>query len=280
MSTGTEYANKLEQWFTSTPDLVQQVLRPVFDPANDMLKAVAGDPEDLVRAGQRYVDVSRRVIELAEQQRTDRQRLAGAWEGQGYDAFVQRANQIEEQLKQVADATGKTKDVLEAAAKACVEGANLIIDIIVTLIAFAIGTLIVKLALAALTFGASLLAWVAEQVVAGIVALTRILNVTMQVARVLTQVARIFRQISTILRGVADTLRALKALLEMLDALNKSAKGMAKAGAFSARAGAYATTNAALLGGNVPLPGGSLYRTERDAVDASEHVDDAQAAAG
>ncbi|MEV0130621.1 hypothetical protein AB0H83_19425 [Dactylosporangium sp. NPDC050688] len=275
-----EYANKLEQWFSSAPGPVQEVLRPVFDPANDMLKAVAGDPQDLVRAGQRYVEVGREIVAIAERQRTDRQRLAGAWEGDGYRAFTDKAAEIEEKLKTLGEATGKTDEVLKAAAEACVEGANLIIDIIVTLVAFAIGTLIVKLALAALTLGASMLAWVAEQIVAGIVALTRILNVTMQVARVLMQVARIFKQIAEILRGVANLLKAMKTLLEMLDKLNKASKGMAKLGAFSTRAGAYAAVNATVLGGNVPLPGGSLLKTGRDAQDAAGHASDAEDAAG
>jgi uncharacterized protein YukE len=275
-----EYANKLEQWFSSAPGPVQEVLRPVFDPANDMLKAVAGDPQDLVRAGQRYVDIGREIIAIAEKQKTDRQRLAGAWEGDGYQAFTDKATDIEAKLKTVGEATEKTDEVLKAAAEACVEGANLIIDIIVTLVAFAIGTLVVKLALAALTFGASMLAWVAEQIVAGIIALTRILNVTMQVARVLIQVARIFKQIATILRGVANLLKAMKALLEMLDGLNKASKGWAKAAAFSTRAGAYATVNAAVLGGNVPLPGGSLLKLGQDAQDAGEHAGDAHDAAG
>ncbi|WP_238005935.1 hypothetical protein KZZ52_42020 [Dactylosporangium sp. AC04546] len=274
-----EYANKLEQWFSSAPGPVQEVLRPVFDPANEMLKAVAGDPQDLVRAGQRYVDISNQIIQISEKQKTDRQKLAGAWDGEGYQAFADKAAEIEEKLKVIGEATGKTDEVLKAAAEACVEGANLIIDIIVTLIAFAIGTLVVKLALAALTFGASMLAWVAEQIVAGIVALTRILNVTAQVARILMQVARIFKQIAQVLRGVANLLKAMKTLLEMLDKLNKASKGWAKAGAFSARAGAYAAVNATVLGGNVPLPGGSSLKIGEDAKAAKGHVDDAQDAA-
>jgi hypothetical protein len=275
-----EYANKLEQWFSSAPGPVQDVLRPVFNPANDMLKAVAGDPQDLVRAGQRYVDVSREIIAIAERQHTDRQRLEGAWEGDGYQAFTDKAKDIEDKLKVIGEATGKTDEVLKAAAEACVEGANLIIDLIVTLIAFAIGTLIVKLALSVITAGVSMLAWVAEQIAAGIVTLIRVFNVTLQVARVLVQVSRIFKQIETILKGVVTLLKAMKTLLEMLDKLYKTSQGMAKLAAFSGRAGAYATVNATVLGGNVPLPAGSLYKTGLDAQDAAGHVDDAQDAAG
>lgn len=283
MTAAIQQANKLEQWFSGAPDLVQQVLRPVFDAANDQLKAVAGDPHDLVQAGEYYVQLGRQIVALAEQQHADRQGLASAWEGEAYAAFAAKAHDIEERLREVGEATGKTKEVLHAAAEACVEGANLIIDVIVALIAFAIGTLLVKLALAALTFGASMLAWVAEQIAAGIIALTRIANVTMQVARILTQISQIFEKLATILRGIAQVLALIKDLLVMLDEMTKGAKGLSKLGMFSVRAGAYATTNAgigATTNLNIPLPGGSVLEAGKTANSAAGRVGETQEAAG
>jgi uncharacterized protein YukE len=282
MTAGTEYANRLEQWFSSCPDMVQQVLRPVFDPANDMLKAVAGDPEDLVRAGQRYVEISREILAVADQQRTDRGALAGAWEGEGYEAFQTRARDLEQKLDQIAEATGSTKEVLEAAAQACVEGANLIIDVIVMLIAFAISTFIIKAALAVLTLGASMAAWVAEQIAAGAAALARIAQITARVATLLQQVARIFRQLADILKGVAQLLQEIRALLVALDELKKSTQLMSRAGlaARAAHATAYGVTNTVILGGNVPRPVGSVIDAGRDVRDAAGTVQDANEAAG
>lgn len=283
MSAGTEYANRLEQWFQSAPGPVQEVLRPVFDPANELLKSVAGDPQDLVRAGQRYVDLSRQLIEVAEQQRVDRRMLAGAWEGEGYEAFSVRADDIERKLENVAEATRSTKQVLEAAAQACVEGANLIIDIIVALISFAIATLVVKAALAALTFGASMAAWVAEQIAAGLTALARITQVVTRVAELLRRVAQIFRQLATILRSLAELLKELRLLLKELDALRNTVKSVhgtfskAHLAATAARGAAYGLTNATVLGGAVPMPLGSAVdaaASARDTVQSAQAVED------
>lgn len=284
MSVGTEYANRLEQWFQSAPGPVQDVLRPVFDPANELLKSVAGDPQDLIRAGERYVEISRQLIEVAEQQRTDRGMLAGAWEGEGFEAFSARADRIEQALRDVAEATGSTRDVLEAAARACVEGANLIIDVIVALISFAIATFVIKAALAVLTFGASMAAWVAEQVAAGLAALARISQVVARVAQLLQRAAQIFQNLARTLRALAEVLKEVRLLLKELDALRKTARTMegffsrAHLTAMGARGAAYGVTNATVLGGTVPMPLGSTVDaagTAMDVVESAGEVDDA-----
>ncbi|HEY8451172.1 MAG: WXG100 family type VII secretion target [Micromonosporaceae bacterium] len=285
MSVGTEYANRLEQWFQSAPGPVQEVLRPAFDPANELLKSVAGDPEDLIRAGERYVEISRQLIEVAEQQRADRRMLAGAWEGEGYEAFSARADRIEQALRDVAEATGSTQEVLEAAARACVEGANLIIDVIVALISFAIATFVVKAALAALTFGASMAAWVAEQIAAGLAALARISQIVARVAQLLQRAAQIFQNLARTLKALAEVFKELRLLLKELDALKKTASTVqgffskAHAAAFTARATAYGVTNATVLGGTVPMPLGSTVDAVGTAWDVVESVGDVEDAA-
>lgn len=276
MTAGTEYVNKLEGWFQSAPGPVQSVLRPVFDPANELLKSVAGDPEDLVRAGQKYVDLSREIIAVAEQEAADRGMLAGAWEGLGYDAFSNRAKDIEERLEAVGEVTASTQEVLEAAAKACVEGANLIIDIIVMLLSFAIATFVIKAALAVFTFGASMAAWVAEQIAAGIAALARITQVVARVAQVLSKIAKVFEQLASVLRKIRDLLKVLRLTLQILDEIKKATPLLSKGGlaALGARGAAYGTVNQVVLGGSVPMPLGSAYEAGQQAVDTAEAAGD------
>lgn len=282
MAAGTEYANKLEQWFQSTPGPVQDVLRPVFDPANNLLKAVAGDPDDLIRAGQRYVEVSQQILAIAEQQTTDRGMLSGAWEGLGYDAFTERAKDIEQKLEDIGEVTGRTQEVLEAAAKACVEGANLIIDIVTALIMFAITTLVIKAALAALTFGASMAAWVAEQIAAGAAALARIMQVVAKVATALQKIAAFFKQLAAVLDSVANLLNALRNILKGLDLLVKSTPLLsgARVATMAARGAAYAATNQGLLGGAVPTGVGQTVEAGRTVGDIVDAVDEVNEAAG
>lgn len=281
MTAGTEYANKLEGWFQSAPGPVQSVLRPVFDPANDLLKSVAGDPEDLVRAGQRYVDLSREIVAVAEQQASDRAMLAGSWEGIGYDAFVNRAKDIEERLEAVGEVTGSTQEVLESAAQACVEGANLIIDIVVALISFAIATFVIKAALAAFTFGASMAAWVAEQIAAGLAAMARITQVVAKVAQVLQKIAQVLQKLGQALRQVAEILKTIREVLQTLDAIKKATPlfSQARGAITGVRAAAYASVNNTVLGGTVPTGGAGLKDAGGDLVDAVDAAVDADNAA-
>jgi uncharacterized protein YukE len=249
------------------------------------LKWVAGHPEDLLRAGEVYTQLGQQIHQLTQQQVSDRAKLSGHWTGDSYDAFTGKMGDIEEKLNKLGEATGKTKEVLEAGARACVEGANAIIEIIVTVLSILLAEIAINVALSVLTFGASLAAMVAEGIATCMTGLARILSVVQRVASILEKIAEIFRKIAEVFRTIARVLKEIKELLAMLKAWKKGASGLTEKGvAFGAHAGAKAAVSKGLQyasGGTIHIPGaaGSGYHAGQDYVDAWGAANEAEEAA-
>ncbi len=284
MSQGTEYANKLEGWFSSLPGPIQSVLHEPFDWMNDKLEAVAGDPDDLMRVSSVYVQVGQQVHELVQEQVSQRKMLdGGVWTGDSYDAFTAKMGEIETSLNKLGDATGKTEEILKAGAQACVDGANMIIDIVVSLLSFALSTLAVNLALSVLSFGASMAAWVAEMIAKGLQSMAQVLNAIQKVAQILLKIAEIIKKLATILKQIAELLKAIKEVLQAIKAAAGATKLMSVGGlaARGGAAGAYALTShgiSAATGGAITIPGGAGtgLHAAQDGHDLYGDVQDAQ----
>ncbi len=264
-----QYSNELEQTFNSLPGWVQSPLRPIYDKMDEGLKWVAGNPDDLLKAGQAYVALGTQVQKLAQQQQTDRGKLSGRWTGDAYEAFSRKMQEVEQNLGKLGEATGKTNEILEAGAEACVEGANMIIDIIVMVLSLILSELAINLALSVLTFGASLLAEVAEFIATALSGLARVLQVVEKVATVLEKVAQIFQKIASIFKEIKSILEMIKELLAVLKDLKKGAKGLEKLGWFAAHAGGKAAVAKGIQygsGGNVVIPGfgGEVFKAGKD----------------
>jgi uncharacterized protein YukE len=278
------YANELENWFNSFPSVIQGPIRPIFDKMNEGLRWVAGNPQELTRAGDVYVQIGDRLHALVQEQITDRGKLSGHWTGAGYDAFTKKMTDVEGKLDKLAESTKKTKEVLDAAAKAAVEGANMIIDIIVTALSFMLAELAINAALSVLTFGASLLAMVAEWIANGVAALAQIFRVVGKVAQVLEKLYEILMKLAEIFKMIASFFRALKELLAALKELKSGASGLGKVGWFAAHAGAKfgaAKVIQGVSGGNVAIPGmaGEGVRAGKDYKNAWDDANQATNAA-
>jgi uncharacterized protein YukE len=284
MSPADAYSNQLESSFNSLPGWLQSPLRPIYDKMNEGLKWVAGHPEEPVRAGAVYAQLGQQIHQLTQQQNGDRARLSSGWGGDSYAAFSAKMKEVEEKLGKLGDSTAKTKEVLEAGARACVEGANAIIEIIVMVLSILLLEIAINVALSVITFGASLAAAVAEGIATCLAGLARILSVVQRVATILEKIAQIFQKIATIFREIKAFLEAIKELLAILKAWKKSASGMEKVVAFGAHAGAKATVSKGLQyasGGTIQLPGavGSGYQAGQNYGDAWDAANDAEQAA-
>lgn len=278
------YSNQLESSFNSLPGWLQAPLRPIYEKMDEGLKWVAGHPEDLVRAGAVYTQLGQQIHQLTQQQTSDRARLSGSWSGDSYDTFTAKMKEVEEKLGKLGDATAKTKDVLEAGAKACVEGANAIIEIIVMVLSILLTEIAINVALSVITFGASLAAAVAEGIATCLSGLARILSVVQRVASILEKIAEIFQKIATIFREIKAFLEAIKELLAALKAWKKGASGLEKVVAFGAHAGAKTAVSKGMQyasGGTIKFPGtvGTGYHAGKDYVDAHGDASDAEQAA-
>jgi uncharacterized protein YukE len=284
MSPADAYSNQLESSFNSLPGWLQAPVRPIYEKMDEGLKWVAGHPEDLVRAGAVYAQLGQQIHQLTQQQAGDRARLSGAWSGDSYEAFTAKMKEVEEKLGKLGEATGQTKEVLEAGARACVEGANAIIEIIVMVLSILLAEIAINAALSVVTFGASIAAAVAEGIATCLSGLARILSVVQRVARILEKIAEIFQKIAAIFREIKAFLEAIKELLAALKAWKKGASGMEKVVAFSAHAGAKAGVSKGLQyasGGTIQIPGvaGTGYHAGQDYADAWGSANDAEEAA-
>jgi len=278
------YTNELENVFSSLPGWLQDPLRPIYNKMDEGLKWVAGDPQLLTSAGDLYVRIGQRVHDQAQQQVADRGKLAGHWEGEAYDAFCGKMSDVEASIGKIADATSRTKLVLDAAAQAAVDGANMIIEIIVAVLTQLLLETAINLALSAITFGASLLAEIAEAIVNMLTALSKIMRVVEKVAQILEKLVTVFRKLAAIFRAVENELKALRVLLDAL----KSTKKAYKAAGEWRKYGEFAAKHAAVkngvshgitlaTGGTVKFPGvgGTVLDAGKDGYDAWEDGDKA-----
>jgi uncharacterized protein YukE len=276
-----EYANKLEVWFSSLPGIVQDALHEPFSWMDNALRSVAGDPDALLAAVPQYLQIADAVEQVGRQQLADRQALAGHWSGEAYDAFCGRMQFVEAQLDQVAQTIRQVKEVLETGARACVESANMIIDLVTSLIMFALGTLAVNVALSVITFGASLAAEVALVIARAATTLAKVARVVEKLAAVLNKIAQVFVKLEKLLRRIVEILKQIKEVLKEADALTKASKGWDKVGAMVSGGIQKAVVSKgiwAVTGGTVNIPGGvgSLVHSGSDYVEGWQQAGQAE----
>jgi WXG100 family type VII secretion target len=278
-------ANKLESWYAGLPGIVQSTLHEPYRLMDDALRSVSGDPDALRAAGPHYVQYARQVHQLAAEQLQDTAALAGHWDGEAYEAFSQSVSFVDQQLQQLEVALQDVPELLESGAQACVEGANMIIDIVTSLIMFAIGVLVTNLALSVLTFGASLAAAVVEVLAEAAAGLARVAGVVEKVAAVLERIANVLEKIAKLLAKIRDLLQKLGKALDEEKAALKTYKGMDRVKKQATFIGKNVAVSQAIkygTGGYDSPPGGvgKLYEGGKDYHDAWQDTDDAQDAAG
>jgi uncharacterized protein YukE len=198
------YDNRLETWWAGMPGEVRSVFNPVYEKADELLHAVAGDPDDLMRAGAVYATLGPQISEIGTAIKNDAGSLSSGWHGTAFDTFKAKVDRLEKVTKSTGDATTQTLEILRVAVQAAVDGANVIVDIVVTVIEFALGTLVIAAATALISLGASMAAWVVAQLAEGAAALARILSTVAKVAQVLEKVAEILTKISKILKSIGE----------------------------------------------------------------------------
>ncbi|MDT0202222.1 hypothetical protein [Nocardioides sp. AE5] len=221
MTGAGDYQNELQVFWNALPSEVQSVFGFIYNPVNDAIEWVCGDPDDLMRGAAVYSEVGPLITDLAEELATARHAVQGQWEGPDYDAFLTRVTELEDTLASLGEAVGATTEILEAASEAAVESGNAILSIIKMVIAIALSSLVVSLALSVLTFGASMVAWAAGQVANASMALARVSIVTTRMAAFLQRIASLFMRIK-------DLFLRIKKVLEFLADLVKLLRGMSK----------------------------------------------------
>jgi uncharacterized protein YukE len=279
-----EYANKLESWFHSLPGIVQDALREPYSWIDGALRSVAGDPDALLAAIPTYLQIADAVQQVGRQQLTDRQALAGHWSGDAYAAFTGKMQFIEGQMDQVAGTIRQVKEVLETGARACVEAANMIIDLVTSLIMFAISSLVVSAALAVFTLGASAAAGLAAVAARAAKTLADVSRVVQKLAQILKKVEALFKKLQALLKRIAEILKQVREVLKDAKTLVKQSKGWDKVGAMASSGIQHAIVSKGIwagTGGTVNIPGGvgPLLGAGGNYIDGWQNASEAQDAA-
>lgn len=287
-----QYNNTLDSWYQECPWPVQRVLESPYETVSGWLRFVTGDPNKVAGYGPAYAAIGAEVAKLSAEVDTLSNGMGG-WTGAARDAYDAKMRTLRGSLDSLAPAIVQTREILTAAAETSVEAANMILDIIRSVIEFLLTSLAVAGALAAFTFGASAAAWVAANLAKGAHALAKVMSGLEKVARVLRQVAQALEKVARIMRKVAEILREIKALLKLLKEAKKGASLLEKGLITGINT---LVTTPIKLGANVVLDGvsgatgvpglsmpggvGELLNAGRDGRDAVQSSDEAVEAAG
>lgn len=283
MTGASAYQNELQSFWSGLPAEVRDVFDFVYDPVNDAIEWVCGDPDDLMSGAAVYTQVGPMITSLSEELVSARQAVDGQWEGPDHDAFVVRVTELEESLTALGEAISCTTDILEAASEAAVESADAIISIIKMVIAFALSSLVLSLALSVLTLGASMVAWAAAQVAQAALALSRVAMIT-------TRMAAFLQRIASLLMRIKDLFLRIKQILQFLADLVKTLRGLSKGKdifggkmAWSERLVWMSVHGGVNFAGTIPLnqlPGVQLPGLVGEGINAGSHAHGANEAAG
>lgn len=276
--TGTsEYTNKLEQTFGRLPGPVQSALRPAYQPVDDAIHWVCGDPDTLVTAGQTYHRLGGQVVAVSTAMDGDVRTLESSWSDQAGLAFRGRMTNTCKAMTAAGQSLQDTQQILDASAKAAVDSANTICDIVTSVVEFIIADFAVSAALAILSAGASIAAGIAA-------AIADWAEATFEVSRVVEVVAKVLREVALVLEKISTLLSYLRRLFKALKELKKDYKLFSVEGLTVRAAKTAISKGTSEVWNNVPglpnMPHGGVHWGEQAGKDGSDVVHDVRTADG
>lgn len=272
----TAYENELEQQFGQLPGFLQDVLREPFNWIDGVLKDIAGNPQQLLAAGEHYAAMGKQVSQLSEQAAQDRQSiLSGAWEGQAYQQFSSKLAQAEQQITALGQSIAQTQPLLESAAQACAESASAIVSIVEGVVSFLLQDAIISGVTAVISFGASAAAGAAAAVAKAAEACEEIGGIVARLTSVLEKVAAMLEKIAAI---VSKAERFMKELQEALKASKGLKPWLTKSGFITKAEGSLVATGVRTVAGEAlvgsPFPGiaGGVVHAAEDGYKADQEA--------
>jgi hypothetical protein len=274
--TAAVYTNELEQQFSRLPGFMQSVLRDPFNWVDGVLKDIAGQPDQLVSAGNAYAALGRQIGQLGAEQEQDRTAiLGGAYAGASYEAFSAKMAEVERQISALGLATGQTQQLLDSAAQACAQSASMIVYIVEGTISFILQDAVVSGVLSLFTFGAAAAAGAAAAVakfasacdrIGGIIA--KLTSVLEKIASLLEKLAGICATVKTYLMTLQDQIKEAKGIKNLITKAKMQRSGINLA--------VRTTAGYGVDGGAIPGPvggglhaGASGYQGGKDVHDAA-----------
>jgi uncharacterized protein YukE len=268
-----EYSNLLEQQFARLPGFIQAVLEVPFRGVDDVIRDIAGQPMELVHAGQGYAALGKQIDAIGTEQLQDRTAILGhAWEGAAYDAFSAEMAQVEQRISSLGQAAAQTQPLLDAAAKACTQSADIIVEIVEGFVSWVLQDLIVSTVLSFFTFGAAEAAGAAIAVAKFADTVEEIGGIAEKLATVLEKIAELLADLSNLCKKIATFLTDLQTAL-------KGASGWGKIAAIMKRAAVTTVTRDGISyvvdGGTFPGPVGAAVGAATHGAHAVTDVEQA-----
>jgi len=224
-----EYSNLLEQQFQRLPGFIQAVLEVPFRGVDDVVRGIAGQPMELVHAGQGYAALGKQIDAIGAEQQGDRAAILGhAWEGAAYDAFSAQMTQVEQRIANLGQAAAQTQPLLDAAAKACTQSADVIVEIVEGFVSWVLQDLIVSTVLSFFTFGAAEAAGAA-------IAVAKFADTVAEIGGIAEKLATVLEKIAELLAELANLCKKITTFLTDLQTALKEANGWAKIAAIMKR---------------------------------------------
>ncbi|HEY2578227.1 MAG TPA: hypothetical protein VGI74_18135 [Streptosporangiaceae bacterium] len=282
MSSAPAYTNELEQQFSRLPGFIQDVLRTPFNWVDQKLQDVAGHPDQLVSAGNSYAALGKQIQQLGTEQQQDRTSIlgGGAYSGASYEAFSATMSQVEQQISSLGQSTGQTQKLLDGAAQACTQSANIIVTIVESAVSFILQDAIISGIAAFFSFGASLAAGAAAAAEKFASACEEIGGVIAKLTSVLEKIAGLLRQVASICERVVQYLRELQTALKDTKGLLNKLPYTVQRGLITA--GARQIVSRTADGGAPTMPGpvGGGYRVVTSTVKGVHDVNQAESGGG
>jgi WXG100 family type VII secretion target len=188
-------AERIETWLAPA-GAAYDIIRPIVDFLGQPLDAVTGDPDELTAKAQAWRDAATRLDGFAKDELAARTDLLSYWEGPAAESFDAEMTQVNRSLTEIGDHFETTAQLLDRSAEGAREAQELVEQIVRELIAWAIVTIIVALASAWITMGASAAAGAAAVGVQAATAGTRAAMVGLRLANLLRQVAAFLDKMS------------------------------------------------------------------------------------
>jgi WXG100 family type VII secretion target len=188
-------AQRIEEWLAPAGP-AYAVIRPIVEVLANPLDAVTGDPDALRAKAQAWRTAAERVVKLAEHEANARRAVLQAWEGEAAEAFGAELAELNQSIIQVAQHFRETADLLDTAAEAAEQAERVAVQVVKELIVWAIITIIVALASAHITAGASAVAGTAAVIAEKGFAAVRLTAVGVRLARLLRAAQAFLKRMS------------------------------------------------------------------------------------
>ncbi|WP_329106439.1 WXG100 family type VII secretion target [Micromonospora sp. NBC_01699] len=192
-------AERIETWLAPA-GAAYAIIRPIVEFLAHPIDQVTGDPDALNAQAKAWQDAAARLERYAVDELGARTDLLSYWEGAAAESFNEEMSQLNRSLTEIGDHFAATAELLQGSAEGARQAQELVEQIVRELIAWAIITIIVALASAWITAGASAVVGGAAVGVESALAGTRAAAVAARLARMLEKVALFLKRMSDFAR--------------------------------------------------------------------------------